>query len=201
MKDYSPEKEFDAITQLAARLCGCPVSIISQVEKDLQFVKSSFGLEPSDLPKENLPCSYALRNSEKPTVIPDIRKIKPLPGQPFMGEAPKFLFYAGIPLISPSGYGLGSLCVMDYQPSQLSEEQLHSLKLLAGQVEALLEARKKQLVLKESYQMLKDADKLRKLDKINNEALIINTSDDIWSIDQNYRLIAFNWAFSEKKSI
>lgn len=198
MEDGSPEKEFDAITQLAARLCGCPVSIISLVEKNRQFIKSSYGIESGDLPKGNSPYVHAWPNTAQPTIIPDTRKTKPLQGQPFLEEESNFLFYAGIPLISPSRYALGSLCVLDYHPSKLSEEQLHSLELLAGQVVTLLEARKKEMVLKESYNLLKDADNQRKLDRIKNEALINNTKDDIWSIDKNYRLIAFNLAFAKK---
>ncbi len=198
MVDSTPEREFDGITLLAARLTECPVSVICFVEKERPVIKACFGIESGDLPKENWPCTLAFRNPEQPTVIQDTRKIKPLPGQPFAEDEYNFLFYAGIPLISPSGFALGSLCVMDYQPSKLSEEQVHSLKLLAGQIVALMEARKKQLVLKESYRMLRDADRLRKLDKINNEALINNTEDDIWSIDPEYHLIAFNEAFAKK---
>jgi PAS domain S-box-containing protein len=192
-EDGCNEGELDGFAQLAARLSGCSIAVISLKDKNRNRIKSSFGIDANELLKESSQCTYALHNREKPTVIPDTRKIKS-----FQEKKTKFLFYAGLPLISPSGFVLGSLCVMDYQPSQLSEEQLHSLELLAGQVVALLEARKKQLVLKESYGMLRDAERMRKLEKINNEALINNTSDDIWSIDKDYRLIAFNRAFSEK---
>ncbi len=200
IQDTQPEKEFDSITQLAAQIGNTPVALISITAKNRKFVKSSYGLEGKELPPASIFGVIEQNNPAVPMVIADIRN-EPLLAHHTYVLSQGFLFYATIPLVSPTEKIIGSLCVLDYKPSTLSDEQVHGLRLLADQVVNLMVWQQKYYISQQNSLHLREIEKMEGLDKANHEALINTTSDDIWSIDTEYRLIAFNKAFSEKVEI
>jgi len=200
MLDTYPEKEFDSITQLASHIGKTPVALISLGAKDGQFLTSSFGLKGIKLPMNSLPNFMDLENATVPVVIEDIEDETFLATHPFV-LSQGFHFYAGFPLRSPSGVRLGSLCLFDYSPSTLMEDQLQALGLLADQTVSLMEWQKKHRISHQQNKLLRELEERNALDKANHEALINTTTDDIWSIDTEYRLITFNQAFSQKMEI
>ncbi|NHE56779.1 PAS domain S-box protein [Cyclobacterium plantarum] len=196
--DTSPEPEFDTITELASQVSGAAVSSLSFLGSNGLFYKSVFGFGIKDFEETRPPCLHAGNKAGKPIVISDIQVRQEASRQLGVPEKTRYRFFAGFPLISPNGFQLGALCVLDQSPSQLSQGQVRSLKLLATQVISLLESRKKQKVIQQSYRLQKEMEQQRAQERLNNEALINTTSDDIWSIDTNYQFITFNDAFSRK---
>ncbi len=139
--DSLTEKEYDEITYLASVICDTPVALITFLDKDRQWFKSKYGVERSETPRDIAFCEHAIGGSD-PLIIEDFRKDTRFMNNPLVTGDPHAVFYAGVPLVNEEGYGLGTVCVLDTKPRQLSEAQLQALKVLAQQTMDLLKARK-----------------------------------------------------------
>jgi signal transduction histidine kinase len=136
--DTPPDSRLDELTLLAAEVCQAPVALISFVDRDRQWFKSKIGLSISETPRYISFCTHAIQQSEV-FVVPDALKDQRFCNNPVVTADPKIRFYAGAPLINPSGFALGTLCVVDYVPRKLSQQQLKALETLSHQVIAQLE--------------------------------------------------------------
>lgn len=145
--DTLPEQDFDAIIKIASEICHTPISLISIVDKDRQWFKAKNGLEVDETPRDVSFCAHAILQPDVPMVINDAREDNRFFDNPLTVGAPNVIFYAGVPLVTPEGYPLGTLCVIDNQPKTLTEEQLVALRALASQVMGQFELRKKALEL------------------------------------------------------
>ncbi len=138
--DTLPEHEFDDLTHLAAYICGTPVAILGFIDRERQWFKSSVGWSGSEAPREFSLCAHAILEQDL-VVVPDVAADARFADNPGVRGEPPVRFYAGVPLITPSGHGIGTLCVVDVAPRQLSPEQQDALRRLARQAVAHLEAR------------------------------------------------------------
>ncbi|WP_313025366.1 ATP-binding protein [Pseudomonas lopnurensis] len=138
--DTPEEADFDDFTELAARLCGTPIALISLVDERRQWFKSRVGLEVSETPREISFCTHTILGQEIFEVA-DARQDPRFRQNPLVTGDPHIRFYAGTPLTSPDGHNLGTLCVIDRQPRQLTAEQRDTLERLARQVIRLFEQR------------------------------------------------------------
>ncbi|WP_024769471.1 sensor histidine kinase [Aquimarina macrocephali] len=141
--DTESQKEFDEITALAAFICETDMALISLVDNDRQWFKSKHGLETCETPRNNSLCSHVVLQPHAPLIIKDTREDKRFNDSSIILEEKPIIFYAGIPLVDKDGFALGSLCVMDSVPRELSNKQLESLNALAKQVIILFELNKK----------------------------------------------------------
>jgi len=131
----APEKDFDDIVAIAADLCGTPIAVVSLVDLDNVWYAARTGTDAAGTDRESSFCAHTILGSEVLTV-PDTRD------DPRFAGMPDVRFYAGAPLITTDGFGLGALAVMDTVPRRLTIEQLRALRALAGQVTAELELRR-----------------------------------------------------------
>jgi signal transduction histidine kinase len=138
--DTEAEAEFDDFTRLAARICGTPVAQITFVDRDRQWFKSNFGTDVAEMPREIGFCAHTILNS---TVmeIPDMLQDDRFRDNPLVAHAPSVRFYAGAPLVTADGAGIGSLCVLDVEPKALTDDQRDALEALSRQVVRQLELR------------------------------------------------------------
>ena len=141
--DTKAEPEFDDIVRLARRLCDTPVALVSLVDGDRQWFKAREGFEPCETPLDQSVCKYALALSDL-LVIHDLELDARTRNNTLVTEEPHIRFYAGAPLITPDGYALGTICVIDKVPRAegLTQDQADDLRALARQVMALLTMRK-----------------------------------------------------------
>lgn len=138
--DTEAEPALDRITALAARLFAVPIAAVSMVDSDRTWFKSCVGVDVRESSRDDSFCAHAILTPE-PTIVEDATLDDRFAANPFVTGNAKIRFYAGIPLTSRDGHCLGSLCVVDVRPRQLSALELSTLTDLARMVEDLFEAR------------------------------------------------------------
>lgn len=152
--DTPAESIFDDITALAAGITQAPISLISLVDKKRQWFKSQFGLpNVHETPRDIAFCAHAILQS-KPFIVTDALNDARFADNPLVSKPPHIRFYAGIPLITHEGHGLGALCVIDREPRTLSDGQLADLHRLARLVLALFEARANRDLIQDEHSAL-----------------------------------------------
>ena len=114
---------------------------ISLVDVARQWFKSKVGLEAAETPREDAFCAYTILQHE-PFVIPDTQSDQRFSETPLVTSDPNMRFYCGLPLTSEKGLGLGSLCVIDTKPRQLTAEQMEGLEVLSQAVVTKLQLRR-----------------------------------------------------------
>jgi PAS domain S-box-containing protein len=136
--DTEAEEGLDALTSLACYICGTKISLITLVDQDRQWFKSRTGIQLPETSLVHSICKHTIQSPELLEVAdihchPDFKDLPPVL------EDPNLRFYAGVPLITPGGQRIGTLCVLDEKPGSLSPEQKSALVLLSRQVISHLE--------------------------------------------------------------
>ena len=140
--DSFAEQAFDDITRLAAETFGTPIALITFLDHDRNWFKSRIGMAATQSPREFAICEHLLLRPGQVLVINDASTDDRFCTNPLVVGEPHIRFYAGAPLIAPSGHVLGALCAIDTQPREVSHEALQTLLFLAKQVVAELERRR-----------------------------------------------------------
>ena len=144
--DTVPEEVFDELTELAAHICGAPIALITLVDENRQWFKSKVGVSVQETGRDISLCAHAILQDDL-FIIPDTTLDARFKDNPLVTVSPKIRFYAGAPLISPNGHALGTLCVLDKVPRELTEDQKQALRILSRHVMTQLELRRHTLEL------------------------------------------------------
>jgi phosphoribosyl 1,2-cyclic phosphodiesterase/CheY-like chemotaxis protein len=133
--DTAPEERFDALTRRAAALFDVPIALVTLVDRDRQWIKSSCGLrELRETSREASFCAHVIA-SRAPVIVPDTLIDDRFADNPMVTGAPRIRFYAGFPLSLPNGSIAGSLCLIDIRPRQLDAAGTLRLKTLGKRVQ------------------------------------------------------------------
>ncbi len=145
--DTIPEQDFDDLTRLASSICGTPISLISLIDTRRQWFKSKHGLKDAETSRDLAFCAHAINKPNEMMIVPDARADNRFADNPLVTGAPNVVFYAGVPLVNPDGFSLGTLCIIDNTPRNLTPEQKLALTVLGNQVVKLFELKKKNILL------------------------------------------------------
>jgi hypothetical protein len=139
--DSLPEAAYDDIVQLAASICGVPVATVSLIDRDRQWFKAEVGLGLTETSRDVAFCDHAIRSPGLLMEVPDARIDPRFVNNPLVTGDTAIRFYAGMPLVTPGGAAIGTVCVIDQQPRQLDPRQRSALAALARLTMNLLEGR------------------------------------------------------------
>jgi signal transduction histidine kinase len=150
--DSESEKEFDEIVSLASFICQTPISTITLIDEHRQWFKAQVGLANRETPRDVAFCAFAILQPEI-TIVNDATLDKRFRENPLVTGSPDIRFYAGLPLTTPEGFNLGTICVIDTRPRDLTDEQNLALRVLRNQVLKLFELRRKNILLTRMHAM------------------------------------------------
>ncbi|MEJ7590550.1 MAG: ATP-binding protein [Planctomycetaceae bacterium] len=153
--DSLPENGFDDLTALAARLCDTPIALVSLVDAERQWFMSAVGTEAKETHRDSAFCAHAILGDE-PLIVRDAATDPRTFDNALVLGPPYIRFYAGIPLRTGDGHALGTLCVIDTVPRDITSQQLEDLKSLARQAASQLELRRLNRILVQSQSQQKE---------------------------------------------
>ncbi len=181
--DTPPEEELDDLTRVAAALCGTPIALISLVDEHRQWFKAKVGVEASETDRTVAFCAHAILGQDV-LMVPNAAWDARFAGNPLVTGEPYIRFYCGVPLISPEGMALGTICAIDRTPRTLSTEQVAGLRAIGRQIMRILNLRR---------QAQEDRERLRlALDASNAGAWSWDVASHVATWDANYhRLYGF----------
>ncbi len=149
--DTGPEQAYDDLVQLATCICQVPLGLVTLVDEHRLWLKAKVGVPISEVPRDFSFCSYTIQQDDL-FVIPDTHKDKRYSSNAAVTSEPYIRFYAGYPLSTSRGEKVGSLCVLDCEPRELSEHQQIAMRVLGRQVMAQIELKQQLQVLHEAIQ-------------------------------------------------
>ncbi len=182
LKEYNildtPEEEsFDEIVKLASIICKVPMSTITLIDEKRQWFKAKVGLKYQETSREIAFCAHVI-NGDDLMIINDAAEDERFADNPMVTSDPDIRFYAGMPLITPDGNKLGTICVIDNVPRTLTEEQKFALQILAKNVITLLELRLKNSNLSDTLTTLySQSNEIERINNINTRLLSILAHD------------------------
>ncbi len=201
--DTPPESAYDDVVRLAAAICDTPIALLTLVDEDRQWFKSKLGLSVSQTPREVAFCSRAIAGTTVMQVR-DARVDARFADNPLVTGEPHIVFYAGAPLVTPDGYRIGTVCVIDHRPRELNEEQTDALAALSSQVIANLELRRTLAMADRARQALADevrfrnaAETARRLSDSFMRATIDSLRDNIAIVDSRGDIVHVNRSWAE----
>lgn len=171
--DTDADKAFDDLTELASFVCETPIALVSFVDRDRQWFKSKVGIEAEQTPRDVAFCAHAILGDD-PLVVPDSHRDERFAANPLVTGEPNVRFYAGAPLITPDDHRIGTLCVIDHQPRELTAKQKSALQALARQVIDQLELRSKLALVSEKNRML---ERLQAVNERMNASLVVKNEE------------------------
>ncbi|PTQ91362.1 ATP-binding protein [Agitococcus lubricus] len=170
--DTPREERFDRLVRITQSLFNVPIALIGLIDEERQWYKSCVGLPNTEVDRNGSFCAHAILSPDT-LYIPDARLDSRFADHPAVLGAPYVRFYVGAPLILKERYCLGTLCLVDYEPRHLSDEQLKLLRDLADLVQQQLET-----------QLSLDLEKMLSEEKARHQLLFETMIDGIAIIDQ-----------------
>ena len=189
--DRLSEPDFDELVRLASALCETPIAAISLIDESRQWFPARTGMDLTETPREVAFCAHAILQKGL-FVVADAREDGRFSANPLVTAGPRFRFYAGAPLITPDGYPLGTLCVFDRVPRELTPGQAAALEALSRQVMGQLELRRTRNDLFRTVEESRAREKaLRESEQVNTR-ILESSHDCVKVLDLEGRLLSMN---------
>jgi signal transduction histidine kinase len=194
--DTAPEEAFDDIVALAAQICRTPIALVSLVDEDRQWFKSHLGLSRRETARDVAFCAHVVLSRADLMEVNDATTDPRFADNPLVTDDPGIRFYAGAPMVTPEGHAIGSLCVIDRIPRQLTDEQRTALRILSRHAIAQMELRRRTRELqaevdehRRSAQALENSEKFLQstLDALTTEIAILDQSGVILAVNEAWK--------------
>ena len=189
--DTPPERDFDELVSLASQICRTPIAAISLIDADRQWFKAKVGLTATQTPRAIAFCAHAIVQPDL-FVVRDALADARFSTNPLVIADPHVRFYAGMPLIASNGHALGTLCVIDRVPRELTQEQAEALRALSRQVVSQLELRRTRTDLAQTTTESKTAQEALRESEEFNTRMVEGSQDCIKVLDLDGRLLSMN---------
>ncbi|MCI3937275.1 response regulator [Chryseobacterium aahli] len=141
--DLAKDPQLDIFAETACLIADCPASLIAMMESETQVIQSCIGMSLDFVERKNTVCQYSIESGNV-VVIQDTLLDGRSSENPLIKDG-GIRFYAGVPLIDDEGFALGTLCVIDYKPKVLSENQIATLKKIGVVVTNHLVSKRKNI--------------------------------------------------------
>jgi diguanylate cyclase (GGDEF)-like protein/PAS domain S-box-containing protein len=198
--DTETESAFDDLVKLASQVCGTPICMVTLVDKERQWFKSKMGVAITETPRDISFCGHAIAQ-QSAFIVPDATKDERFATNPLVMGEPFVRFYAGVPLEGANGHNLGVLCVLDKVPRELSPAQTEALGILARQVMAQIELRKRMRQLEQALLQRKHAEEALSLSEDRFRAFMDSSPMLAFMKDAEGRLVYYNQTCSDRFNI
>ncbi|MEN9335552.1 MAG: hypothetical protein RLZZ500_539 [Bacteroidota bacterium] len=181
--DSKPEQVLDDLAEVASILCDTPMSLVTMVDDHRTWHKSMYGFDTLEVPREDSFCQHIIEHPKDLLIIEDALLDKKFNCNPYVHCENGIRFYAGAPLVTPNGYVLGSLCVVDTKPRKLSVRQEQGLRILSQKAMDYLNTRK--LLLMQNQTLAQHSRKVKRLTDLSPGVLFQyrNTAEGKGSFD------------------
>jgi formate hydrogenlyase transcriptional activator len=189
--DTPSEDVFDDIVALASRICEAPMALISLVDRDRQWFKARVGVDLSETRREIAFCAHAIAG-DGVMVVPDARTDARFSANPLVTGEPGIRFYAGAPLRTADGHALGTLCILDREPRELTDEQRRALEVLSREVVARLDLARARSELAQAAAGRREQEAALRSSEEFKTRMIECSRDCIKVLDLDGRLISMN---------
>lgn len=157
--DTPEEEEYNCLVELASFVTGCPSTAISLIDKDRQWIKAKKGIDIQETPRQVAICAHTIVHGKLMIIEDTINDLRFM-DNPFVHTTDGIRFYAGVPIYSPGGHAMGTVCATDMKPRKLTAQQREALNAIATQASKLLELRKKAKLVYTQTQKLLELEKL-----------------------------------------
>lgn len=159
--DTPPDRILEELTDIASVVCDTPIALLGFIDKDRQWYKAKVGVEDREVKRSETFCVHTLDKPKEILVVEDALTDDRFKNHPAVTAKSGIRFYAGVPLETPKGNVLGTLCVVDDKPRTLSISQKRALESLAKKAMNYLNDRK--LILEQKNEIASNAEELRRL--------------------------------------
>ena len=184
------DPQLDIFAETACLVSGCANALIAIMESQTQVIQSCIGISLETVDRQNTVCQYSIASGEV-VVINDTLSDERSSGNPLI-IAGGIRFYAGIPLIDEEGFALGTLCMFDYVPKSLSEEQIFTLQKLGAAVTKLLIGKRKNIQAEYFQQIFNISNNL--ICVLDNQFILKDINpvfEETFQIDKNKAIVCF----------
>jgi len=183
--------DLNELVAMTAEICGTPVALVTLLDEGMQWFKAAVGTDVACTTREISFCNYTIEQQGL-FIITDMIADERFSANPMVTGDPHVRFYAGAPLVTKDGFAIGSLCVIDMQPRELTEHQQKSILVMAKQVVNLMEFNFSLNAMaeqnkKEQAQSIAIGESELKL-----KAIFDSSNDTHILVDKNYEVLAYN---------
>ena len=151
--DSLPDTAYDDIARLASMLCDAPIALVSLIDRDRQWFKARHGLDRTETPRDEAFCDHAIRQPDRLMEVRDARADARFEHNPLVTGDLGVRFYAGMPLVTPGGAAIGTVCVIDDTPRTLDDTQRAALESLARLTMNLMEGTRRERQLERTVRL------------------------------------------------
>lgn len=189
--NFKNDAELNYTINLAAELCNTPISFISIIDADTQWIKLGKGIDVEKVDLELSICKYTIKRNRL-FIVKDTLKDRRFKNYPNVKDGMMMRFHASFPLITMEGYRVGTLCVMDTKPHELTDKQKASLKLLSKHATSLMELRLSLSQLDQSFNDIRQIRESKSDNEIKLRSMFESLTDSYYLLGKEGEIIDFN---------